>query len=202
MGAHDDAVAAAGQLDGHVHEPLVVGVVEVCRRLVHHKELCRLADGAGDDGELPLPAAQRGVFLVRKVRDVHLLKRGEGCVPVRLLWGLEGGEMRRAAHHDHVEHRVGKHGRVVLGDVGRELGQLAGLERADIPPVEPYRAAAAAEHAEQQTEESRFPAAVRADEAEDLPGVRRAGDALHYVPGAVAAAEVFNFEQHGLTPAS
>ena len=147
-----------------------------------------------------LPAAERGVFLVRQMGDVHLLQRGEGGLAVHFLRRLEGRKVRRAAHHHHVQHRVGENGRVVLGDIGHQPGQLARLQFGGVLPVQADGAAAAAQYAHQQAEERGLAAAVGPHQAEDLPGVRRAGDAPDDVAGAVAPAQVLHFQKHTLTP--
>ena len=130
--------------------------------------------------------------------DVHLLQRGEGGLAVHFLRRLEGRKVRRAAHHHHVQHRVGKNGRVVLGDIGHQPGQLARLQFGGVLPVQADGAAAAAQYAHHG--DGGLAHAGRPHQAEDLPGVRRAGDAPDDVAGAVAPAQILHFQKHTLTP--
>ena len=70
VGGHDDAVSLLRQVGHHLHEQLVVGVVQVGGRFIQDKDLGRLADNPGQQDELALSSAERGVFPVGKVGGV------------------------------------------------------------------------------------------------------------------------------------
>ena len=67
---HDDAIALRGEAGDHLHEQLMVGVIQVGRRLVHDEHLGRLADGAGDQDQLAL---------AEKFRLTRIPTPGGGC---------------------------------------------------------------------------------------------------------------------------
>ena len=93
VGGHDNAVAFFCQTGYDLHEKLLICVVQVCRRFVHYKDLCGLADSAGDEYQLALAAAEGGIGLIYKLQGIYRFKRLKGGFTVYSLWGVKSGEM-------------------------------------------------------------------------------------------------------------
>src|SRR5579864_3983069 len=94
---------------------------------------------------------------------------------------------------------------VTYRELGKDLQQLKGVADAEAvevagphasrdTPIEPHFALARLQLAEDAIEQSRFPAAVRPDDAEDLAFADIEGDAVHGGDTAEALFEIGDFE--------
>ena len=123
---HNDTVAPGSKILDHIHKELLVGVIQAGRGLVHHKDFSRLADRAGDQRQLALSSAEGGVFFIGKLQGIDLIKSLKGCITIDSLRTVKGRKMGGTAHEHHIQHGIGKDGRMVLWNIGDTVCKLSG----------------------------------------------------------------------------
>ena len=116
----------------------LIAEVEAGGGLVHDDGRRVLGQGAGDEGELALAAADARVLVLRQRGDAERGQRLERLAPILARRRGEQPKVRRAAHHHHVEHAKRELRRVRLRHVGDATGDLQPAQLGHRPAVEQH----------------------------------------------------------------
>lgn len=124
VGRLNDAIPFLGQAAHRPHHADTVAEIQIGGGFIHDKDFSLLRDGAGDQGKLPLPAADTSVAAMLQMRNSELFK---GLLRLQNLRFARGGKrpcLGRRSHQYHVKYAEVKHRMVRLRDIGNMARQF------------------------------------------------------------------------------
>ena len=171
--------------------------------LVKEDHVGLLAEGPGDEHQLPLAAGNFGVALVSDVCDAQLLHDLVGQQGILPAGGLEHVQVRGTAHAHHLQRGVGEGHGVVLIDDAHGLGKVGDGIALDVLAVDQHLTLGDGIGAAHGVQEGGLAAAVGTQQADTFSLVDLEVDILPdhvLVIVGIAAANHFDFRGHQFQP--
>jgi len=178
VGDAEDGCAGVVEIPKQVEDFDLVADVEVAVGFIEKQERWFLSEPPSDDGALAFAAGELDDTPVLQVEKIGPPQGFTGDGDVLFARALQAAKVGRSAHQDHFEYGKPKLKRRVLGDDGNLPGDVSALKGSDVDAVQrdgsPYRTQDTGETAQERA----LPAAVGANEADEVTTVEFEGDVV------------------------
>src|SRR5439155_437128 len=164
---------------------LMLGI-ELDRRIIEEKHVSLLRERHRKDRTLPLTTGHAVDAAICERARVDVVESTRDGTRVVATEGAERSEQRRAAERDDLAHREREQRVEDLRHDRDAASELRAVERRDLAPVQRHAPSVRRQQTREDTQERRFPRAVRTNDRDDLAGADGNVDPAQHLAAAVA----------------